>query len=251
MGDGTHWVEVAQAVKRMTAAPYSGGVAVGSPLEPSSELDWDVPCVPSKIVCVGRNYAAHAKELGNDVPEEPLLFLKPPSSLMRSAGDVLLPPVSRRVDFEGEIGLVIGSVVDSQSTDERIREAIFGVTCCNDVTARDLQKADRTFTRGKGFDTFAPCGPWIETEIDVDGLRIETRVNGVVRQSGAVHEMVFSPIELIRYIAGIMTLYPGDLIMTGTPEGVGPLNEGDVVVIAIPGIMELTHGVAVRKGSEN
>jgi len=216
-----------------SGAPYAGGREDQHEV-PMGELL--APVEPTKIVCVGRNYAAHAKELGNEVPSEPLLFLKPPSSLLAPNGSIVRPPQSQRVEHEGELGIVIGTRI-SRGTETEALAAIFGITAGNDVTARDLQKKDVQFTRGKGFDTFCPVGPWIETETgDLTAITVETRVDGVVRQHGSTSNMIFPVAFLVSYISRIMTLEPGDLILTGTPEGVGPLLAGNVVEVEIGGL---------------
>ena len=201
------------------------------------------PVVPGKIVCVGRNYADHAKELGNDAPLEPLLFLKPPSALLAPEGTIVRPSVSERVDFEGELAIVIGREATRVPAD-RWRDFVRGFTCANDVTARDLQKKDVQFTRAKGFDTFCPLGPWIETDLDVADLRVTTRVNGETRQEGRTSQMIFSCATLLEYISSVMTLMPDDVILTGTPAGVGPLDAGDSVEVEIEGIGVLRNAVA-------
>ena len=201
------------------------------------------PVSPTKIVCVGRNYAEHAKELGNEAPPEPILFLKPPSAILDPGGTIVRPAASQRVDFEGELAIVIGRQVKNVKAAEW-RDYVLGFACANDVTARDLQKKDGQFTRGKGFDTFCPVGPCIETELDVSNLRVTTRVNGDVRQDGSTSQMMFSCAFLVEFISGIMTLMPGDVILTGTPAGVGPLNSGDVVQVEVEGIGVLTNHVA-------
>jgi 2-keto-4-pentenoate hydratase/2-oxohepta-3-ene-1,7-dioic acid hydratase in catechol pathway len=200
---------------------------------------------PSKIVCIGRNYAEHAKELGNEVPKEPLIFLKPPSALLPSGGTIILPSVSQRVEFEGEIGVVISRRA------HRVAEAaaesfIAGYTCVNDVTCRDLQKADGQWTRAKGFDTFCPAGPRV-VALDWHTLSIVTRVNGVERQRARSSDMIFSVPRLVAYISTIMTLEAGDLIATGTPAGVGPLAAGDVVEVEIPNVGILSNRVAAQE----
>ena len=201
------------------------------------------PVLPSKIVCVGRNYAEHAKELGNEAPPEPIIFLKPPSALLPPNGTIIRPPQSQRVDHEGELAIVIGAEARNVAR-ERWRDYVFGFTCANDVTARDLQKKDIQFTRGKGFDTFCPLGPCIETELDPSGLAIATRVNGAVRQNGNTAQMIFDCGYLIEFVASVMTLLPGDVILTGTPAGVGPLAAGDVVEVEVEGIGVLRNAVA-------
>jgi 2-keto-4-pentenoate hydratase/2-oxohepta-3-ene-1,7-dioic acid hydratase in catechol pathway len=197
-----------------------------------TESDLLCPVAPTKIVCVGRNYAAHARELGNEVPSEPLLFFKPPSSLIGPGETVVLPPESERIEHEAELGVIIGKRARNLDAPE-VAAAIFGFVIVNDVSARDLQKKDGQWARAKGFDTFCPTGPWIETELSPEDLRIRCRVNGGVRQDGRTSRMVFSVSALVAYISRIMTLEPGDLIATGTPDGVGPLLSGDVCEIDI------------------
>jgi 2-keto-4-pentenoate hydratase/2-oxohepta-3-ene-1,7-dioic acid hydratase in catechol pathway len=197
---------------------------------------------PSKIVCVGRNYAAHAKELGNDVPKEPLLFLKPPSSLIRSEESIVLPTVSNRVEYEGEIGVVVGQRLRKVSP-EVARSAITNLCAANDVTARDLQKSDVQFTRAKGFDTFCAIGELGPVPDELGSLRVRTLVNGAVRQDGSASDMVFDIPTLISFISRVMTLEPGDLILTGTPEGVGTLSSGDVVEVEVVGVSRVSNPV--------
>jgi len=201
------------------------------------------PVEPSKIVCVGRNYAAHAAELGNEMPKEPLIFLKPPSSVIGPEEAILIPNYSKRVEHEGELGVVIGRKCARLRDDEDALSCVLGYTCLNDVTARDLQKADVQFTRGKGFDTFCPVGPHIETEIDPRDLLVETLVNGDLRQSGSTSLMAFPAAYLVRWISRVMTLMPGDLLATGTPAGVGPLLPGDAVEVSVTGIGVLRNPV--------
>ena len=209
----------------------------------------DAPPLPSKIVAVGRNYREHAAELGNVAPqEEPLLFLKAPSSLVLDGSDIVLPPESSRVDFEGELALVIGKKIKAWPQ-ERWREALAGVCCANDVTARDLQKRDGQFARAKSFDTFCPLGPELVTDLDPSDLAIETRVNGVVKQSARTSQMVFSPPFLVAYISRMMTLLPGDVILTGTPAGIGQLAEGDEVTVAIENVGALRNNVSRAPGT--
>jgi 2-keto-4-pentenoate hydratase/2-oxohepta-3-ene-1,7-dioic acid hydratase in catechol pathway len=203
----------------------------------------DAPAFPSKIVAVGKNYREHAAEFGSTAPEdEPMLFLKAPSSLVFGEGDIVLPPESQRVDFEGELALVVGKKIKNWPQ-ERWLEALAGVCCANDVTARDLQKKDKQFARSKSFDTFCPVGPAIAAGLDPSDLALETRVNGSVRQSARTAGMVFSPAFLVAYVSRMMTLLPGDLILTGTPAGVGPLSAGDVVEVAIEGVGALVNRV--------
>jgi 2-keto-4-pentenoate hydratase/2-oxohepta-3-ene-1,7-dioic acid hydratase in catechol pathway len=197
---------------------------------------------PGKIVCVGRNYTEHAKELGNEVPKEPLLFLKPPSSVVSEGEAIVLPTQSGQVEFEGEIGIVIGTRLRRAGPAEA-RAAVAGICALNDVTARDLQKSDGQWTRAKGFDTFCAIGPESPPPIDLGSLVVLTRVNGVERQRGSARDMVFSIPELLSYISGIMTLEPGDVVATGTPAGVGKLAAGDVVEVEIPGFSRVSNPV--------
>ncbi len=198
---------------------------------------------PSKVVCVGKNYAAHAAELGGDVPSEPLIFLKPPSAIIRAGDDIIKPTWAGRVDFEGEIGVVIGARARNVTADAAW-EHVAGLVPVNDVTARDLQAADGQWSRAKGFDTFCPIGSVTALEeVDVDGLRVTTRVNGEVRQDAPIQEMVFSIPVLIEHITRFMTLEPGDLIATGTPSGIGPLSDGDEVVIEVAGVGSVANRV--------
>jgi 2-keto-4-pentenoate hydratase/2-oxohepta-3-ene-1,7-dioic acid hydratase in catechol pathway len=204
------------------------------------------PVRPSKIVCVGRNYRAHAAELGNEVPKEPLLFFKPSSALLAPGGVVRRPKISERVDYEGELCVVMGKTCYQLPADEDVRPYILGYTCLNDVTARDLQKKDGQWARAKGFDTSCPVGPVVVERLDLDpwtGVGVETRVNGAVRQSGNTRDFIFTLDAIIRYIAQAMTLFPGDLIATGTPEGVGPLVAGDVVEVSVEGVGTLRNSV--------
>ena len=201
------------------------------------------PIRPSKIVCVGRNYREHAAELGNKMPDEPLLFLKAPSALIASGDEIVLPSASQQVEHEGELGVVIGRVGRHIGSDEDPLSYVRGYTCVNDVTARDLQRKDVQFTRGKSFDTFCPAGPWIETDIDPGNVTVETRLNGEVKQKGNTADMAFPVPFLIRYISEIMTLYPGDLIATGTPAGVSRMKPGDVVEVEIAGVGILRNQV--------
>jgi 2-keto-4-pentenoate hydratase/2-oxohepta-3-ene-1,7-dioic acid hydratase in catechol pathway len=201
------------------------------------------PIAPSKIVCVGRNYREHAAELGNKMPDEPLLFLKAPSAIISSGEEIVLPGASQQVEHEGELGVVIGRVARKIPSGEDPLSYVLGYTCVNDVTARDLQRKDVQFTRGKSFDTFCPVGPWIETDIDPGNVVVETRVNGEVKQKGNTADMAFPVAFLIRYISEIMTLNPGDLIATGTPAGVSRLKPGDNVEVEVAGIGVLKNQV--------
>jgi len=206
------------------------------------------PLFTSKIVCVGRNYAEHAAELSNEVPKEPLLFLKPSTSLIGAHDTIELPPQSSRVDHEAELAVVIGGSTGVRRLDRAgAAKAIFGYTVANDVTARDLQASDGQWTRDKGVDPFCPLGPWIETDVDVSDLEVRCEVNDEVRQLGSTKDMVFDSIALVSYISHMMTLLPGDVILTGTPAGVSPLISGDVVTVRIGGIGELINPVTARE----
>ncbi|MBE1562953.1 fumarylacetoacetate hydrolase family protein [Nonomuraea africana] len=213
---------------------------------PLAEVRLLAPMLPSKVIAIGRNYAEHAKELGNEVPEEPLIFMKPSTSVI-GHGDAIAYPTSQsqRVDFEGELALVIGRLCREVPA-ERAKDVIFGYTCANDVTARDLQKKDVQFTRAKGFDTFCPIGPWIQTDLDASDLALTTTVNGEIRQSGRTSQLINDIPALVAYVSAVMTLIPGDVILTGTPAGVGPLEIGDEVSVGIEGIGTLTNKVVSR-----
>ena len=214
---------------------------------PLSQLRLVAPIVPTKVVCLGRNYRDHAAELNNPVPTEPLIFLKPPSSVIGPDEPVLLPEISKLVHFEGEMAAVIGRSCSQLRDDQDVAPYILGYTCLNDVTARDLQRADGRFTRAKGFDTFCPVGPLIETDFDLAAATVTTFVNGDRRQFGRTTDMIFSVDVIIRWVSRIMTLEPGDVVATGTPAGVGPLAPGDVVEVVVSGIGTLRNPVAQRE----
>lgn len=227
------------------------GVIIGTPFDafrrataemPLAGLTLLPPATPSKIVCIGRNYVAHAKELGNEVPDVPMLFLKPPSAIIANGETIVLPPQSQQVEHEAELAVVIGKR-GRWLDPETAKDYILGYTVANDVTARDLQKRDGQWTRGKGFDTFCPFGPWIETDFDPADAVVTCTVNGELRQMGSTRDMVFSVRQLIAYISSVMTLEPGDIILTGTPAGVGALKDGDEVVVSIEGLGELRNRV--------
>jgi 2-keto-4-pentenoate hydratase/2-oxohepta-3-ene-1,7-dioic acid hydratase in catechol pathway len=203
----------------------------------------DFTFTPSKIVCVGRNYAEHAKELGNEVPAAPLLFLKAPSAIIKNGDSIVIPPQANQVEHEGELAVLIGRDCKDIGDDENPLEYVRGYACLNDVTARDIQRADVQFTRGKSFDTFCPIGPHIETELDVADIRLTTKVNGVIKQDGRTSQMVFPVNYLVRYISRQMTLRAGDVIATGTPSGVSRMEPGDVCEVTIEGIGTLTNPV--------
>ncbi len=200
---------------------------------PKEELHLLTPCLPSKIVCVGRNYVEHARELGNTVPERPLLFLKPPSALLDPGGTILMPPDSAQVEYEGEIGVVMSRTCKGLGPGDDVMPYVAGVTPVNDVTARDLQKLDVQFTRAKSFDTFCPFGPWIVPVETFSGLAVRTLLNGKQVQEGCSDDMAFPIADLVRAISRVMTLIPGDLIATGTPHGVGRLAAGDTISVLL------------------
>jgi 2-keto-4-pentenoate hydratase/2-oxohepta-3-ene-1,7-dioic acid hydratase in catechol pathway len=204
------------------------------------------PVLPrSKVVGIGRNYAAHAKEMGNELPEEPLMFLKPNTSVVGPGDPVFYPRQTENLHFEGELAVVIGRICRDVPK-EKWADVVHGFTVGNDVTARDLQKKDGQFTRAKGFDSFCPLGPWVETELDVSDLRVQTFLNGEVKQDGRTSDLIFDVPTLIAHVTSVMTLLPGDVILTGTPEGVGPMEVGDEVEISIQGIGNLTNKVVKR-----
>ena len=215
-------------------------------LTPLSDVKLVHPSEPTKIVCVGRNYVEHAKELGNEVPKVPLIFLKPPSSIISNGETIFLPPQSAQVEHEAELVIVIGKR-GRHVTAENAKKIILGYTIGNDVTARDLQKSDGQWTRAKGFDTFCPFGPWIDTDFDPSDAVITCRVNGQMRQMASTRDMVFNVGVLIAYITSIMTLEPGDLIFTGTPAGVGELKDGDDVSVEIEGLGIIKNKVKAEK----
>ena len=244
--DGELWiVDLACAPEEDLAFRLEHGRATSRSFDfepmPLSAAELLAPVTPSKIVCVGRNYRDHVKELGNEMPAEPLLFLKAPSSLLSPGGVVRMPAVSARVDFEGELALVIGRRVRNLK-EEDWRSAVRGYTVANDVTARDLQNKDGQWSRAKGFDTFCPVGPVVSDELDPEaGLTLETRVTGEPRQHGSTLDFIFPIPKLLAYITAAMTLEPGDLVLTGTPAGVGPLKAGDRVEVSIAGLGTLAN----------
>jgi 2-keto-4-pentenoate hydratase/2-oxohepta-3-ene-1,7-dioic acid hydratase in catechol pathway len=200
------------------------------------------PILPSKVLAVGRNYAAHAAELGHDLPERPMIFLKPSTSVIGTADVIRLPADSERIDHEAELALIIGKVAKDVPY-ERALDVVFGYTCANDVTARDQQKIDVQWTRAKGYDSFCPIGPWIETTFDPSAVRLRALVNGETRQDGNTKNMIFDVATLIAFMSHVMTLVPGDVILTGTPDGVGPIVDGDTVTVSIDGIGDLVNPV--------
>jgi len=233
----------------LSAAPWEAEARSQKiPSIPLADATMLAPVTPSKIVCVGRNYRAHAAELGNDVPVEPLIFLKPPTSIINPGDNIRRPQASERTDYEGELGVVIGRRCFKLKAEDDVRPYILGYTAVNDFTARDLQKKDGQWARAKGFDTFCPVGPLVTDEIDPwAGVKVRTRINGEIKQDGSTTDLIFSVDVVIRYISNIMTLLPGDLIATGTPEGVGAVLAGDLVEVEVEGVGVLKNPVVDDK----
>ncbi len=229
------------AVRALSAAPWDGGLPDG-PRFPFAEVTLLAPVRPTKVVCVGRNYRAHAKEMGHEVPKEPLLFIKPSTAVVGPMEEIRIPEASKEVHHEAELAAVIGRTLTRGSAVEA-REAIFGWTCLNDVSARDIQRAEQHFTRAKSYDTFCPVGPVVETALDPLDQVVVCRVNGEQRQRGSTRDMVVDPYALVSFVSQIMTLLPGDLVSTGTPEGVGPIRRGDWVEVEVSGIGVLRNPV--------
>ncbi|MBI4744176.1 MAG: fumarylacetoacetate hydrolase family protein [Actinobacteria bacterium] len=228
-------------VKKINGNPFYGYSVTNIVFLPN-EIELLPPCSPSKIIAIGLNYIDHAKELKMSIPDEPIIFLKPPSSLLGPEGQIIYPEMSNQVDYETELAIVMKDEVKNISEEESLN-CILGFTCANDVTARDLQKKDGQWTRAKSFDTFSPIGPYIVTDINPDNLKIELFLNGEIKQSSSTSNMIFNVRRLIGFISNIMTLYPEDIIMTGTPPGVGPVKKGDTVEVKIEGIGSLRNYV--------
>jgi 2-keto-4-pentenoate hydratase/2-oxohepta-3-ene-1,7-dioic acid hydratase in catechol pathway len=237
--------EYKNEIKSGVLEPVYGKVIVDDTKEvvALSDVKMLLPTIPTKIVCVGRNYAEHAKELGNKVPTEPLLFLKANSTLILHEENIVIPPQSNQVEHEGELAVIIGRTCKNIADDENPLEYVLGYTCLNDVTARDVQRKDVQFTRGKSFDTFCPILNFIETDLDVSDLRVVTRVNGTIKQDGRTSQMVFDIPFLVRYISQQMTLNAGDIIATGTPSGVSKMVAGDICEVEIEGIGVLSNQI--------
>lgn len=247
-GGNAHWgILRDKEVTRVDSDPFVGP-AVEGPRYALGDVTLLAACMPSKIVCVGRNYVDHAKELAHDVPSKPLIFMKPPSSLLDPGGTIFYPPDVGRLDYEGEIGIVIGKRMRHLAADEPAAPYIFGFTCINDVTGRDLQDKDGQWTRAKGFDTFCPVGPCIATDLDASNLTVQTTLNGAPRQKGHVSQLIFNFDVVLRYISRFMTLEPGDLIATGTPAGVGPMQVGDIVEVTVEGVGTLRNTIGKEEG---
>ena len=232
-------------VQLMSGNPF-GGIKLLEDTFKLSEIKLLAPCVPSKIAAIGINYRGHAAEFKHDLPASPLMFLKPSTAVIGPLADIVYPSISKQVDFEGEMGIVIGRKARRVEPSEAL-DFVLGYTCFNDVTARDLQKIDGQWTRAKSFDTFAAVGPWIETELDTSALKIETRLNGLLKQSGNTRDLIFPVARLVAVVSRVMTLLPGDVIASGTPEGVGPMQPGDMVEVRIEGIGGLVNHVATEK----
>ncbi|RMG61167.1 MAG: FAA hydrolase family protein [Deltaproteobacteria bacterium] len=228
-------------IREITGPPF-GKITVADAVHKLDDVKILPPVEPTKIVGVGLNYRDHAKEMGKKIPDEPLIFLKPTSAIIGHGDSIVLPRMSGRVDYEAELAIVIGKKAKDVS-EEDAKKYILGYTCFNDVTARDLQAKDGLYARAKGFDTFAPFGPFIETDLEPDDLKVRARVNGQVKQDGTTKKMIFDVYTLVSFISSIMTLNPGDLIATGTPPGIGPLKPGDVVEVEIEGIGSLVNNV--------
>jgi 2-keto-4-pentenoate hydratase/2-oxohepta-3-ene-1,7-dioic acid hydratase in catechol pathway len=231
-------------VAELTGHPFGpltfSGKRLGLP-----EVRLLAPVLPSKVVAIGRNYAEHANEMGGEVPEQPLLFLKPSTAVAGHGDPIAYPPSSQRVDYEGELAVVIGRLC-RDVPESKAPDVVFGYTCANDVTARDQQKSDGQWSRAKGYDSFCPLGPWIETDLDIDDLRVTTTLNGTTKQDGRTSQIVHKVPALIAYITSCMTLLPGDVILTGTPSGVGPMQVGDEVSVEIERLGVLTNPVVLR-----
>ncbi len=246
LGDAVQYgvLEADNTVREITGSIYEP-FAVKSNIYNLEAINLLAPCEPSKIVCVGLNYRAHIAEFKRDrtgLPEEPVLFLKPSTAVIGPGADIVYPEMSSQVDYEAELAVVIGKKARHISSD-KVASIILGYTCANDVTARDLQRKDGQWTRAKCFDTFVPLGPWIETELDISNLRIQLYLNKKVKQESSTRHMIFPVPELVSFISRVMTLLPGDVILTGTPEGVGPMKAGDVVEVVVEGIGSLFNKV--------
>jgi 2-keto-4-pentenoate hydratase/2-oxohepta-3-ene-1,7-dioic acid hydratase in catechol pathway len=249
-GSSTKWGVVEEdRVREMDGDPF-GHFHLSSQTKRIEEVKLLPPCLPSKIVALGINYRDHAEEMRSKLPEDPLLFIKPATAVIGPGDGIVYPKMSKQVDYEAELGVVIRKVAKAVPV-EKATEYILGYTCFNDVTARDLQSKDRQWTRGKGFDTFAPIGPWIVTDIDPDHLELSSYLNGERRQHSNTKNLIFGPQQLVSFISHIMTLLPGDVIATGTPSGVGPMIIGDKIDVVIEGIGTLSNTVVAEKRLED
>ena len=230
-----------QAVRALSAAPWQGGLPEG-PVRKLPEVTLLAPVEPSKVVCVARNFRAHARETGQEVPREPLLFLKPSTAVIGPMAEIRLPAASAEVHHEAELACVVGRAL-SRATPAESRAGIFGYTCLNDVSARDIQRAEQHFTRAKSFDTFCPLGPVVDTALDPLDATVTCRVNGEQRQRGFTRDLTWDPFALVAFVSQVMTLLPGDVVATGTPEGVGPIRRGDWVEVEVSGVGVLRNPV--------
>lgn len=242
VGEKEHYCVIEGEYLRLLSSPPFEGIIYSDTVVELGRVKLLAPVQPSKIVAIGLNYKAHAQEFGKPMPDEPLIFIKPATAVIGDGDDIVYPEMSKRVDYEAELAVVIGKKAKNISV-EQAEEYIFGYTIMNDVTARDLQAKDVQYTRAKGFDTFAPIGPWIETEIKPDNLYIKTYLNGFIKQDGNTSDMQFSVYQIISFISRIMTLLPGDIVSTGTPPGIGPMKKGDLVEVEIQGIGRLHNKV--------
>ncbi len=241
--EGEEFDPASASVRPMRGHPYGELDLVDLAL-PLSTVRLLAPVLPAKVIGIGKNYADHAAEMHADVPEEPLAFLKPSTSVIGPRDEIKIPEQSQRVDYEGELAVVIGKMCRHVAAEDAAA-VILGYTCGNDVTARDLQKRDGQWARAKGFDTFCPLGPWIQTDFDPTSAQIETTVNGELRQQGSGADLIFGVGQLVEWVSSVMTLLPGDVILTGTPAGIGQLNDGDHVKVEIPGIGALNNEVSL------
>ena len=239
---GTGVLDDSETIRPLRGTFFEAPVPTGEAI-PADDVRLLAPVLPSKVVAVGKNYAEHAKEMGGEVPDEPLTFLKPSTAVIGPGDPIVYPPISERLDYEGELAVVVGRLARHLTLEDAAR-AILGYTCANDVTLRDLQKTDDQWARAKGFDGSAPLGPWIETDLDPNDAIVRTRLNGEIRQQASTSEMVFGVATLIEYITVFMTLLPGDVLLTGTPEGVGRLPDGVVVEVEVEGVGVLRNGVS-------
>lgn len=242
---GPRWVDVGDDELIVLTGDFASGFAPTADRLPRDGQRWLAPVAPGKIIGLAQNYAAHAAEMGKEVPDVPRIFIKPGTSLVGPDAPVVIPPRTERVDPEGELGVVIGRRLHRASAED-VLDAVFGYTCVNDVTARDFQKADGQFTRAKGFDSFCPVGPWVVTDLDARDVALGTWVNGEPRAAGRTSEMIFDLVRTLVFLSDVMTLEPGDLIATGTPPGVAPIHAGDVVEVRVEGIGVLRNPVVDR-----
>ena len=237
-GDARYGLVEEETVTLISDEPFASWEPVGE--IPIGSAEFIAPVVPTKVVCIGVNYRSHAEEMGHDLPSAPVMFMKPPTAVIGPGADIVWPEMAARVDHEAELAVVMGRHA-RQVTPAEAAASVMGYTCANDVTARDLQAIDGQWTRAKGFDTFCPLGPWVDTEVSAAATTVECYVNGALRQSGDTSDMLFPPLALVSFVSHVMTLLPGDVILTGTPGGIGPLDRGDLVEVRIAGIGSLLN----------